>query len=64
MKICIVIQIGEFTINWSTQQTMAWMRQNDSSYIFEEKQNVRFSCIAAVSFQSYELLTISQFSNE
>ena len=60
----IVIQICEFTINWSTQPTMAWMRQNDSSYIFKETQNVRFSFIAAVSFQSCELLTISQFNNE
>ena len=60
----IVIQIGEFTINWSTQPTMAWMRQNDSSYIFKETQNIHFLCIAAVSFQSCELLTFSQFNNE
>ena len=60
----IVIQICEFAINWSTQSTMAWMRQNDSSYILKETQNFRFSCIAAVSFQSCELLKISQFNNK
>ena len=54
----IVVQIDEFTINRSTRPTMVWMRQNDSSYVFQKTQNVCFSCIVTVSSQSCELLTI------
>ena len=50
----IVVQIDELAINRSTRPTMAWIRQNDSSYVFQETQNVHFSCIAAVSSQSCE----------